>query len=202
MSLSDYIRGLEPRTIIDKSIIQVLMNPLAPPLIPTTLNACYSAVLNYNYRFAYVPWVEGGLCFGDMNADYDLLSTYFSGCHLARFIDHGIVYGCHIHCSRGQSNDQRHNWNTFSRAISKENIKLFQPDVALLLKYMNASKFQNDENKAYDLWGIITPSGKCISVVVRTSIDFIRTLYHRAFQDDVEFIEKNECWHMNTKYIK
>ncbi len=160
MYLSQYLLGLKSGAVIDPDIIETLTGTLFTQPDPRFPALTYSSVSFPKYQYSYVRWAYKGMCFGIMKPTYELLSTQFSGCHLARFTDSGTLYGCHIHCEKGVPGDQRATWNNYVRALEKQSVTIFQPD------YRLREAHERDGCKAVDLWGIITPDRRCYSVLV------------------------------------
>ena len=100
MYLSQYLWGLKSGDVIDPDIIETLTGTLFTQPDPRFPALTYSSVSFPKYQYSYVRWAYKGMCFGIMKPTYELLSTQFSGCHLARFTDSGTLYGCHIHCEK------------------------------------------------------------------------------------------------------
>ncbi len=67
-----------------------------------------------------------------------------------------------------------------------QSVTLFQPDVNWSVKYRKPIDQKLDED--YDLWGIITPSGECYSVLVRAATGYIYFNYPGNFRSDIVFI--------------
>ncbi len=125
MYLSQYLWGLKSGDVIDPDIIETLTGTLFTQPDPRFPALTYSSVSFPKYQYSYVRWAYKGMCFGIMKPTYELLSTQFSGCHLARFTDSGTLYGCHIHCEKGVPGDQRATWNNYVRALENKVSRFF-----------------------------------------------------------------------------
>ncbi|MDC1882074.1 hypothetical protein POZ24_18975 [Bacteroides uniformis] len=199
MKLSEYFKTLNKNDIIDHCIVQTIMN--APFTLEQSIPyVCHSSVGNNNYMFTYVRWVKEHLCLGEIINYTELLSTRFSGCYLALFEDSGIQYGCHIHRTTGDISDQKEHWNNYVRYLPKQNVIIFQPNIGWCIEnpHYNAT---NDLGYMYDIWGIINANKKCYSILVRSTSEFIASLYDSQYRADVKFIELKECWAMNSSVI-
>lgn len=179
--LVSYILRLTPGGIIDPDIFESIRNSSA---IVNFSNIYWYYHSNHNDRFdfTYSRWIEGGICFSYLVPTADFVSTRFSGCRMARYIDtQNRLCGCHIHCGgKNDAKDRRTTWNEFILQGKAKHVVLFKPNINLLISAEQASP-----DDAFDLWGIITPLGQCYSVIVKSSAEFICSRYDPIFKAPV-----------------
>lgn len=185
MHLSDYFKGLRKGQQIDEMILDTIRNRMNPA--PDFLGRTkwkYSAVINWNYEFVYVPWEERGICYGSVDVPtHDVLSNQFRGCYMASYTDNtGARNGCHIQLvARGHPDDCRVIWNEYVRTLANPNCIVFQPNADLLMQLER--KYRKD---SFDLWGLISNlTGECFSIVVKTSANYIMSNYNPRFRSEV-----------------
>lgn len=186
MHLSDYFKGLRKRQQIDEMILETICSRMNPA--PGFLGRAkweYSAVVNWNYEFVYVPWKERGICYGSVDVPtHDLLSNQFSGCCMGSYTDRaGNRFGAHINVSgRNHPDDCRDSWNRYMISLQNPATYLFQPDVNLVMHLVRLYPAA-----VFDLWGIISNrTGECFSVVVKGN-DYVLSNYDKRYCSPVYF---------------
>lgn len=184
MTISQYLLGLKTNDIIDDDIMETIFPAKVIFNFNGMNNWAYNNANNNKYSFTYVCWVDKHISFTFLRNGYDLVSTNFRGCRMAKYINHqNQLCGCHIHCiARGHTDDRRNLWNQYvtGNNINIQNSVLFQPDVTML------TMIENRFPRLYmDLWGIIAQDGSCYSVIIYTDADYIATRYRKDFKAPV-----------------
>lgn len=184
MTISQYLLGLKTNDIIDDDIMETIFPSDGIYNFERMNNWTYHSNSNIKYGFTYVRWFERYISFTYLKNGYDLVSTNFRGCRMAKYINHeNCLCGCHIHCvDRGHSNDRRGLWNQYvtKNKINIQNSVLFQPDVTMLS--MIEHRYRQLD---VDLWGIIAQDDSCYSVIICTDGNYITSSYNKQFKAPV-----------------